>query len=99
MPVVSGRPWQRGVKSGLRALLNEMRPDSESEGALVDLARPPSSRRPRKGTRELARLQEAITPIQDNYSKDHLHLTWLKRYVVKVLANDRVGRYLVQQPT
>ncbi|WP_370140688.1 hypothetical protein [Bradyrhizobium diazoefficiens] len=30
--------------------------------------------------RELSRLQEAISSIQDTYGQDHLHLTVVKRY-------------------
>ena len=46
--------------------------------------------------RELARIQESITSIQDTYGKDHLHLTVLKGYVAKLLGNGRVVRYLMQ---
>lgn len=46
--------------------------------------------------RELARLQEAITSIQDSYGKDHLHLTVVKGYVSKLMANKRVAKYLNQ---
>jgi hypothetical protein len=46
--------------------------------------------------RELGRLQEAITSIQDSYGKDHLHLTVVKGYIAKLLANGRIVRYLMQ---
>src|ERR1700719_860891 len=46
--------------------------------------------------RELARLQEAITSIQDSYGQDHLHLTVVKGYLRKLITNDRVARYLEQ---
>lgn len=46
--------------------------------------------------RELARLQEAITSIQDSYGKDHLQLTVIKGYLAKLLGNARVMRYLMQ---
>jgi hypothetical protein len=46
--------------------------------------------------RELGRLQEAITSIQDSYGKDHLHLTVVKGYLARLLANGRVVRYLMQ---
>lgn len=46
--------------------------------------------------RELARVQEAITSIQDSYGKDHLYLTVVKGYLAKLLGNGRVVRYLVQ---
>lgn len=46
--------------------------------------------------RELARLQEGITSIQDSYGKDHLHLTVVKGYLVRLLGNARVVRYLMQ---
>lgn len=47
--------------------------------------------------RELGRLQEAITSIQDTYGKDHLQLTVIKGYLTKLLGNARVVRYLMQQ--
>ncbi|MBZ0088855.1 MAG: ParB N-terminal domain-containing protein, partial [Thermoanaerobaculia bacterium] len=37
--------------------------------------------------RELARLQEGITSIQDSYGKDHLQLTVIKGYLGKLLEN------------
>ncbi len=46
--------------------------------------------------KELARLQEGITQIQDTYGQDHLQLTVLRGYVAKLLGNARVVRYLVQ---
>lgn len=46
--------------------------------------------------RELARLQEQMSSIQDSYGKDHLHLTVVKGYVAKLLGNGRVVRYLMQ---
>ncbi|MEH2473554.1 hypothetical protein V1281_005260 [Nitrobacteraceae bacterium AZCC 2161] len=46
--------------------------------------------------RELTRLQEAITSIQDSYGQDHLHLTVVKGYLTKLIANERVARYLAQ---
>lgn len=46
--------------------------------------------------RELGRLQEAITSIQDSYGKDHLHLTVVKGYLAKLLGNGRIVRYLMQ---
>jgi len=45
---------------------------------------------------ELARLQEAITSIQETYGQDHLHLTVIKGYLAKLLGNARVVRYLMQ---
>lgn len=47
--------------------------------------------------RELGRVQEQITSIQDSYGKDHLHLTVTKGYLVKLLGNGRIVRYLMQQ--
>jgi hypothetical protein len=44
--------------------------------------------------RELSRLQEAISSIQDSYGQDHLHLTVVKGYLRKLITNDRVARYL-----
>ncbi|MCA0847259.1 plasmid partitioning protein RepB C-terminal domain-containing protein [Salipiger thiooxidans] len=46
--------------------------------------------------KELARLQEGITQIQDTYGQDHLQLTVLRGYVAKLLGNARVVRYLMQ---
>ena len=46
--------------------------------------------------KELARLQEGITKIQDTYGQDHLQLTVLRGYVGKLLGNARVVRYLMQ---
>ena len=46
--------------------------------------------------RELSRLQEAISSIQDSYGQDHLHLTLVKGYLRKLITNDRVARYLEQ---
>jgi DNA-binding transcriptional MerR regulator len=46
--------------------------------------------------RELARLQEGITSIQDSYGKDHLQLTVIKAYLGKLLGNARIVRYLTQ---
>lgn len=46
--------------------------------------------------RELARLQEGITSIQDSYGNDHLQLTVIKGYLVKLLGNARIVRYLMQ---
>jgi hypothetical protein len=46
--------------------------------------------------RELARLQDSITSIQDNYGQDHLHLTVAKGYLGKLVGNERIARYLAQ---
>lgn len=46
--------------------------------------------------RELARLQESISSIQETYGKDHLHLTVIKGYIAKLLGNPRIVRYLMQ---
>jgi hypothetical protein len=46
--------------------------------------------------RELSRLQEAVSSIQDSYGQDHLHLTVVKGYLRKLISNDRVARYLEQ---
>ena len=46
--------------------------------------------------RELARLQEGITSIQDTYGQDHLQLTVIKGYLAKLLGNVRIVRYLMQ---
>jgi RepB plasmid partitioning protein/ParB-like nuclease domain len=70
----------------------------------AQLATPQTSRRLRGMTaeaisrmeRELSRLQEAISSIQDSYGQDHLHLTVVKGYLRKLISNDRVARYLEQ---
>src|SRR5258708_1552563 len=46
--------------------------------------------------RELSRLQEAISSIQDSYGQDHLHLTVVKGYLRKLITNNRMARYLEQ---
>jgi len=46
--------------------------------------------------RELSRLQEAVSSIQDSYGQDHLHLTVVKGYLRKLISNERVARYLEQ---
>ena len=70
----------------------------------AQLATPQTSRRLRGMTaeaisrmeRELSRLQEAISSIQNSYGQDHLHLTVVKGYLRKLITNDRVARYLEQ---
>ena len=44
--------------------------------------------------KELGRLQEAMSSIQDTYSKDHLELTVVKGYLKRLLTNGAVVRYL-----
>src|SRR4030081_57761 len=44
--------------------------------------------------RELSRLQEAISSIQDSYGQDHLHLTVVKGYLRRLISNARVARPL-----
>jgi hypothetical protein len=46
--------------------------------------------------RELARLQESISEVQDDYGREHLQLTVVKGYLAKLLGNPRVVRYLLQ---
>ena len=46
--------------------------------------------------RELNKLQEAISSIQDTYGREHLQLTVIKGYIAKLLGNARVLRYLTQ---
>src|SRR5712671_4660158 len=46
--------------------------------------------------RELTRLQEAITSIQNSYGQDHLHLTVVKGYLTKLIGNERVAKYLAR---
>ena len=47
-------------------------------------------------THGMAKLQEAISSIQDTYGREHLQLTVVKAYVAKLLGNARVVRYLTQ---
>lgn len=44
--------------------------------------------------RELARLQDGITSIQDSYGQDHLQLTVIKGYLTRLLSNARIVKYL-----
>jgi hypothetical protein len=37
--------------------------------------------------RELSRLQEAVSSIQDSYGQDHLHLTVVKGHLRKLISN------------
>lgn len=46
--------------------------------------------------RELAKLQESVTSIQETYGRDTLELTVVRGYLSKLLGNGRVVRYLVQ---
>lgn len=46
--------------------------------------------------RELARLQESIAEVQDDYGREHLQLTIVRGYLAKLLGNPRVVRYLLQ---
>ncbi|MCW2314488.1 hypothetical protein M2322_000008 [Rhodoblastus acidophilus] len=46
--------------------------------------------------RELGRLQQSITSIQDSYGKDHLQLTVVRGYLARLLGNGRIVRYLMQ---
>ena len=41
---------------------------------------------------ELSRLQQAISSIQDSYGQDHLHLTVVKGYLAKLVANPKVAK-------
>ena len=47
--------------------------------------------------RELARLQEGITSIQETYGQDHLQLTVIRAYLSRLLENPRVAKYLMQR--
>ncbi|WP_375463476.1 plasmid partitioning protein RepB C-terminal domain-containing protein [uncultured Methylobacterium sp.] len=46
--------------------------------------------------RELAKLQESVTSIQETYGRDTLELTVVRGYLSKLLRNGRIVRYLVQ---
>ena len=44
--------------------------------------------------RELANMQAAIGSVQESFSRDNLHLMVAKGYLAKLLANNRVRRFL-----
>ncbi|CAN7158301.1 ParB N-terminal domain-containing protein [Phyllobacterium sp. LjRoot231] len=44
--------------------------------------------------KELSRLQQAMSSIQDSYGKDHLELTVVRGYLKRILGNARVISYL-----
>ncbi len=46
--------------------------------------------------RELARLQEGITSIQETYGQDHLQLTVIRGYLTRLFGNGRVVKYLTK---
>ena len=46
--------------------------------------------------RELARLQEQVSSVQDTYGREHLQLTVIKGYLTKMLGNPKIVRYLLQ---
>lgn len=46
--------------------------------------------------RELAKLHEGITSVQETYGQDHLQLTVIKGYLAKLLGNPRIVRHLMQ---
>ncbi|MET4155567.1 plasmid partitioning protein RepB C-terminal domain-containing protein [Bradyrhizobium sp. 482_C4_N1_1] len=43
---------------------------------------------------ELAKLQQAITSIQDTYGQDHLYLTIARGYLAKLVGNPKIVKYL-----
>ncbi|SFI64429.1 ParB-like nuclease domain-containing protein [Phyllobacterium sp. CL33Tsu] len=45
--------------------------------------------------KELARLQQGMSSIQESYGKDHLELTVIKGYIKRLLGNARVVSYLL----
>ena len=47
--------------------------------------------------RKLATLQVQIKAVEENYGLDNLHLTVARAYLVKLLSNVRVVRWLAQQ--
>lgn len=47
--------------------------------------------------RELANIQAAVGSVQESFSRDNLHLTVAKGYLAKVLANQRVERFLASR--
>jgi hypothetical protein len=56
----------------------------------------PLHARPRPEQHELASLQPQTKGFEESYGLDNLHLTIAKAYLVKLLANVRVVRWLAQ---
>lgn len=44
--------------------------------------------------KEMSRLQENTAAVQETYAKDHLELTVVKRYLARLLENERIFDYL-----
>jgi hypothetical protein len=45
---------------------------------------------------EMAKLQQEIKLIEDSYGPDHLNLVLARGYLVSLLENEQVSRYLAQ---
>lgn len=56
----------------------------------------PSSQQIARMERELAVLQTQVKSVEDSYGIDNLHLTVARGYLVKLLANSRVARWLAK---
>ncbi len=54
----------------------------------------PSSQQIARMERELAALQTQVKSVEETYGIDNLHLTVARGYVAKLLANNRVARWL-----
>ena len=54
----------------------------------------PSGQQIARMERELAALQTQVKSVEENYGIDNLHLTVARGYVAKLLANNRVVRWL-----
>src|ERR1700675_3761758 len=102
----SGRSGLRmDGRDGLQSLMLEVQSGAASFQAILVYDVTPQTPKRLKGmtaeaiarmARELSRLQETISSIQDSYGQDHLHLTVVKGYLRKLITNDRVARYLEQ---
>lgn len=56
----------------------------------------PSSQQIARMERELAALQTQVKSVEDTYGIDNLHLTMARGYLVKLLANNRIVRWLAK---
>lgn len=54
----------------------------------------PSSQQIARMERELAALQTQVKSVEETYGIDNLHLTVARGYIAKLLANNRVVRWL-----
>ena len=54
----------------------------------------PSSQQIARMERELAMLQTQVKSVEDSYGIDNLHLTVARGYITRLLANNRIVRWL-----